>query len=146
MMAKSGRVRRARKEAFAATRSHAAGKSRKEIGDWYAAVLRERGLNVPAQHVLDAVVDGVNGNYLRAAHVLGESLARMGKGSAPSAGRAGAEPARLAGARPPLQAAPGDERLPARITAVRSDSGGGGGDSEVHPAAGHALAAVMPWA
>lgn len=71
---------RARKEAFEATRARAAGKSREEIREIYAAELRIRGMKIPKAAVLDAVADRINGNPLPAARLLGESLAQMGKG------------------------------------------------------------------
>lgn len=70
----------ARKEAYEAARARAAGKSRAEIRDIYVAELNARGLRIPAERVLDAVVERIAGNPLPAARVLGESLVQMGKG------------------------------------------------------------------
>jgi len=61
-------------------RERAAGKSKAEIAEIYVSELRARGLKVPAEPVLDAIVDRLCGNPLPAARVLGESLAQMGKG------------------------------------------------------------------
>jgi len=71
---------RAGKEAVAATRARAAGKSREDIREIYIAELRARNLKVPAEPVLDAVVDHITGNPLPAIRVLGESMLQMGKG------------------------------------------------------------------
>jgi hypothetical protein len=70
----------ARKEAFGAARAHAAGKSREEIREIYVAELRARDLKIPAEPVLDAVVEHITGNPLSAARLLGESLVQIGKG------------------------------------------------------------------
>jgi hypothetical protein len=70
----------ARKEAYEAARVRAAGKSRAEIRDIYVAELSARGLRVPTERLLDAVVERIAGNPLPAARVLGESLVQMGKG------------------------------------------------------------------
>jgi hypothetical protein len=71
---------RARKEAFAATRARASGSTRAQIRQIYTAELLARGLKVPPEQVLDAVVDRICGNPLPAATVLIESMAQMGKG------------------------------------------------------------------
>jgi hypothetical protein len=69
-----------RNEAFRATQARATGKSRAEIREIYLAELRARDLRMPAEPVLDALVERIKGNPLPAAHVLGESLAGIGKG------------------------------------------------------------------
>ncbi len=68
------------KESFRAARARAAGGSRAEIREIYLAELRSRGLKIPADPVLDAVVDHISGNPLPAARLLAESLAELGKG------------------------------------------------------------------
>lgn len=70
---------RARTEAFESARVRAAGRDREEIREIYVAELRARGLKVPADPVLDAVADRINGNPLPAVRLAGESLVRMGK-------------------------------------------------------------------
>jgi hypothetical protein len=69
-----------RNEAFRATQARATGKSRAEIREIYLAELRARDLRMPAEPVLDALVERIKGNPLPAARVLGESLAGIGKG------------------------------------------------------------------
>jgi hypothetical protein len=69
-----------RKEAFGAARARAAGESREEIREIFVAELRARDLKIPAEPVLDAVVEYITGNPLPAARVLGESLVQIGKG------------------------------------------------------------------
>jgi hypothetical protein len=69
-----------RKDALQATQAAAAGKNRAEIREIYKAELRARDLEIPAEPVLDAVVDRINGNPLPAARVLAESLVEVGKG------------------------------------------------------------------
>lgn len=73
------RQSQARKDAYAAARARAAGRSREQIRDMYVAELQARGLTVPAEPVLDAVVDRINGNPLPAARVLGANLVQLGK-------------------------------------------------------------------
>jgi hypothetical protein len=74
------RLARARKEAYEAARAHAAGKSREEIREIYLAERRARGLPVPSDRILDAVVERImTGNPLPAARIAGEGLVRMGK-------------------------------------------------------------------
>lgn len=70
---------RARAEAFESARARAVGRDRDQIREIYVAELRARGLKVPADPVLDAVVDRINGDPLPAARLAGESLVRMGK-------------------------------------------------------------------
>lgn len=74
------RLRSAGREATEATRARADGRSREEIREIYIAERRARNLEVPAESVLDAVVDYITGNPLPAARVLGESLLQTGKG------------------------------------------------------------------
>jgi hypothetical protein len=71
--------RRARREAFEAASRVAAGKSKTEIQDLYAAELRARGLQVPRQDVLAAVADRIKGNPLHSYKLAGEGLMQMGK-------------------------------------------------------------------
>ncbi len=74
------RLARARKEAYEAARARAAGKSRAEIREIYLAERRTRGLKVPSERILDAVVERIiTGNPLPAARIAGEGLVRMGK-------------------------------------------------------------------
>lgn len=68
-----------RKEALQATQGRATGKSRAEIREIYVAELRDRGLKIPAEHILDAIVERIKGNPLPAARVASESLVGMGK-------------------------------------------------------------------
>lgn len=70
----------ARREAYEAARSRAAGQSRAEIRASYLAELSARGLRVPAEPVLDAIVERIAGNPLPAVRVAGESVIQMGKG------------------------------------------------------------------
>lgn len=79
MREEARRRSRARSEAFEATRARAAGRDREEIRAMYVAELRARGLKIPADPVLDAVVDRITGNPLPAVRLAGESLVRMGK-------------------------------------------------------------------
>jgi hypothetical protein len=72
---------RAGKEAVAATRARAAGKSREEIREIYIAELHARNLKVPAEAVLDAAVDHITGNPLPAIRVLGEACCRWARDS-----------------------------------------------------------------
>jgi hypothetical protein len=72
--------RRAGREAFEATRARAAGLSREEIRQTYIAERRARQLNVPAEPVLDAVVEQIAGNPLPVARLLGERVVQLGKG------------------------------------------------------------------
>jgi hypothetical protein len=74
------RLARARKEAYEAARARAAGKSREEIREIYLAERGARGLKVPSDRVLDAVVERiVSGNPLPAARIASEGLVHMGK-------------------------------------------------------------------
>jgi hypothetical protein len=74
------RRRRAYAEAAEGTRARAAGSDRDEIRRLYLAELDARNLKVPAEPVLDAVVDHIiTGNPLPAVRLLGESLRRTGK-------------------------------------------------------------------
>ena len=68
-----------RTEAFQATQGRASGKSRAEIRQIYVAELRERGLKIPPEHILDAIVERIKGNPLPAARIAGESLVGMGR-------------------------------------------------------------------
>ena len=70
---------RASKEAFESARARAAGKGRDEIREIYLAELNARGLKVPREDLLDAVVDRITGNPLPAARLAVEGLAQMGK-------------------------------------------------------------------
>jgi hypothetical protein len=56
----------ARREAFDAARTAAAGKSREQVREIYAAELRSRGLAVPADQILDAYAAAIAGNRLPA--------------------------------------------------------------------------------
>src|SRR5215469_1519152 len=60
-------------------RPRAVGRSRAEIREIYVAELRARSLKIPPEHILDALVERINGNPLPTAHVLGESLTGMAK-------------------------------------------------------------------
>jgi hypothetical protein len=70
---------RARQEAYEAARARAAGKRREEIRDIYVSELNARGLKVPAEPILDAVVERIAGNPLPGIRLMGESLAQIGK-------------------------------------------------------------------
>ncbi len=70
---------RARKEAFESARARAAGKSQDEIREIYLAELNARGLTIPREDILQAVVDRIGGNPLPTARLAVESLAQMGK-------------------------------------------------------------------
>jgi hypothetical protein len=80
MQEEARRRRQLRKEAFQATQARATGKSRAEIREIYVAELRARDLKIPAETILEAIVDHLNGNPLPAARALGETLVGMGKG------------------------------------------------------------------
>jgi len=69
-----------RKEALQATQTRITGESHAEIREIYAAELRARDLEIPPEHILDAVVERIKGNPLPAARVAGESLVEMSKG------------------------------------------------------------------
>jgi hypothetical protein len=71
---------RARRQAFEATRASAAGKTKAQIRQIYAAELLARGLTVPTECILDAVADRIHGNPLPAARILIESMVQIGKG------------------------------------------------------------------
>jgi hypothetical protein len=74
------RRRREYAEAAEAARARAAGSDRDEIRRLYLAELEARNLKVPAEPVLDAVVDHIiTGSPLPAVRLLGESLLRTGK-------------------------------------------------------------------
>ena len=68
-----------RRAAFEATRTHAGGKSKAEIREIYVSELQARGLTVPAERVLDAVVERITGNPIPGFRIAGESLIQMGK-------------------------------------------------------------------
>lgn len=70
----------ARKDAFAAARAGAAGQSREQVRASYVAELQDRGVQVPAEPVLEAIVDRIKGNPLPAARVFGHNLVQLGKG------------------------------------------------------------------
>ena len=70
---------RARKDAFEATRAGAAGRNRREVREIYVRELRSRGLRIPADNALDAVVERINGNPLPTARLLGEGLVETGR-------------------------------------------------------------------
>jgi hypothetical protein len=75
------RLRNADREAVEATPARASGRSREEIREIYIAERRARNLQVPAEPVLDAVVEHITtGNPLPAIRVLGETLFQTGKG------------------------------------------------------------------
>lgn len=74
------RRRREYAEAAEATRARAAGGDREEIRRLYMAELDARNLKIPAEPVVDAVVDQIiTGNPLPAVRLLGESLRQTGK-------------------------------------------------------------------
>jgi hypothetical protein len=73
------RRRQARREAFQATSQAAAGMSKAQIQDFYAAELRARQLRVPREEVLAAVADRVMGNPLPSYKIAGEGLLQMSK-------------------------------------------------------------------
>ena len=68
-----------RREAFLATRSRAAGKSREEIRDLYIAELRARGQEMPSEEALDASVAALTGNYLPTARIVGRAAVEAGR-------------------------------------------------------------------
>ncbi|HYB88175.1 MAG TPA: hypothetical protein VEC76_15060 [Streptosporangiaceae bacterium] len=70
---------RASKQAFESARARAAGKGRDEIREIYVAELNARGLKVPREDVLDAVVDRITGNPLPAARLAVEGMTQMVK-------------------------------------------------------------------
>jgi hypothetical protein len=71
---------RAGREAFKTTQARAAGLSREEIRETYIAERLARQLNVPAEPVLDAVVERIAGNPLPVARLLGEHVVQLGQG------------------------------------------------------------------
>ncbi|HEY1621964.1 MAG TPA: hypothetical protein VGG25_30375 [Streptosporangiaceae bacterium] len=71
---------RARREAFEAVRARAAGKSRDQIREMYVAELTSRGVAIPAELILNAIVERIAGNPAPAGRALSESLAQVGKG------------------------------------------------------------------
>ncbi len=70
---------RARKDAFEATRAGAGGRNRREVREIYVRELRSRGLRIPADNALDAVVERINGNPLPTARLLGKGLVETGR-------------------------------------------------------------------
>jgi hypothetical protein len=72
----------ARRDAFQAVRQVAAGKSKAEIQDLYAAELSARGLRVPREEVLAAIADRIRGNPLPAYKLAGKSLVQLGRATA----------------------------------------------------------------
>ncbi len=68
-----------RREAFQAARAKAAGRSREEIRDLYESELRARGMRIPSEDALDAVVDAITGDYLSSARLLARSFADLAK-------------------------------------------------------------------
>jgi hypothetical protein len=80
MTEEARRRSRARKEAYETARSRAAGQSRAEIREIYIAELTARGIKIPAEPVVDAIVERIRGNPLPAVRVAGESVVQMGKG------------------------------------------------------------------
>ena len=73
------RRRRARKDAFESARARAAGQGRDEIREIYVAELRARGLAVPEEDVLDAIVSNIAGNPFPAVRIAADSLVQLGK-------------------------------------------------------------------
>ncbi|MGE5288757.1 MAG: hypothetical protein ACM3ML_16480 [Micromonosporaceae bacterium] len=67
----------AAREVFQAVRAVARGKTREEIRQLYVAELRSRGLTVPPEEALEAIVDWIRGNPLPGARLLGRSLVEM---------------------------------------------------------------------
>jgi hypothetical protein len=80
MWAEARQRSRASREAFESARARAAGKSRDEIRGIYVGELDARGLKVPSEDVLDAVVERIIGNPLPAARLAVDALAQLGKG------------------------------------------------------------------
>jgi hypothetical protein len=78
--AEARRHSRARKAAFTAARAGAAGQSREQVRASCVAELKDRGVQVPAAPVLEAIVDRIKGNPRLAARVFGENLVQLGKG------------------------------------------------------------------
>jgi hypothetical protein len=74
VMEEKRRRRNARREAVAAAKTRADGRSREEIREIYKAELQARNLKVPEEPVLDAVVEYIaTGNRLPAIHALFET-------------------------------------------------------------------------
>lgn len=80
MLEEARRRAGARKEAFTATRARAEGRSKAKIREIYVSELQARGLKMPTEAVLDAVVDRICGNPFPAVRILGEGIAQMSKG------------------------------------------------------------------
>ncbi len=70
---------RARREAFESARAQAAGKSRDEIREIFVAERKARGLRVPDEDLLEAVVARITGDPFPAARLAVKSLAQTGK-------------------------------------------------------------------
>jgi hypothetical protein len=66
-------------EAFGAARARSAGLSREQVRDLYAAELRSRGLEVPAEPILDGYVSLIADGHRFAARYLSRSLAVLAK-------------------------------------------------------------------
>jgi hypothetical protein len=71
-----------RREAGRVVRAAAAGKSRDEIRDMLIAEFRARGLDVPPEHILEANVDAIMGNYGPSVRAAGRAFAQMADGAA----------------------------------------------------------------
>lgn len=72
----------AAREVFQAVRAVARGKTRDEVRELYVAELRARGLTVPPEEALEAIVDWIRGNPLPGARYLGHSFVAMGRAMA----------------------------------------------------------------
>lgn len=71
----------ARRDAYHAVRSVAAGKSHDEIRELYLAELRARGLEPPSERGLDVTVEHIAGNPVPAARLAAHGFAQVGKGA-----------------------------------------------------------------
>lgn len=71
-----------RREAIQAVRAGAAGKSGEQIREMLLAERRARGLADPSDHILDANVEAIQGNYGPALREASRTVARIAEGAA----------------------------------------------------------------
>jgi len=81
MRERQEQVAQARRDAFQAASSAAAGKNRHEIRELYLAELHSRGLEPPSEQFLEATVERIAGNPIPSVRLVGEGLAQMAKGA-----------------------------------------------------------------
>jgi hypothetical protein len=78
-LAQARRRSQTRREAFDAAKAQAAGKTREQIRDLYAAELRSRRLEMPPGEILDAEMDAITGDYRPGMRLMGRALSDLPK-------------------------------------------------------------------